>query len=289
MVEPRRVVVGYDGSDFSMQALEWAMDEAELRELPLTVAHAWHWPYGTADEETKAHLRKAADHVLYHGGECARSCSTITKVTTDLYEGAAGDRLVELSDRAELIVVGSRGMGALARTVLGSVAGYTAAHASRPVVVVRGPGPIPIPRHRGSVVIGMTGHTPDAAVEFAFVEAALRQLPLEAMHAGYPPSPSWGAPVPPIPDTQALAEAAEETVRERLRPWCARHPTVSARACYVVASPKDALLHASKEASLLVVGGARGHGKIGSVTRAVLQQSLCPVAVVPAAADETAA
>ncbi|WP_353051477.1 universal stress protein, partial [Herbidospora sp. NBRC 101105] len=36
------VVVGYDGSDFAMQALDWAMDEAEMRKLPLTVAHAWH-------------------------------------------------------------------------------------------------------------------------------------------------------------------------------------------------------------------------------------------------------
>ena len=44
MTDLHRIIVGYDGSDFSMQALDWAMDECELRELPLTVTHAWRWP-----------------------------------------------------------------------------------------------------------------------------------------------------------------------------------------------------------------------------------------------------
>ncbi|MER5324113.1 universal stress protein [Streptosporangium roseum] len=282
MTDTHDVVVGYDGSDFSMQALEWAMDEAELRKLPLTVTHAWRWPYGEADEEARGHLRRAAEHVLYHGGDCARSCSTITDVAVDLYEGAAAERLVELSARAELIVVGSRGMGALARTVVGSVAGYVAAHARCPVIVVRGAGPIPVPRHRGAVVMGMTGHTPDAAVEFAFAEADIRRLPLVAVHAGHLQPMAWSAPMPLVPDTRAVTEAAEDDMLERLRPWQAQRPTVSVRTCFVAASPKDALLDLSKEASLLVVGGARGHGGIGSVTRAILQRGSCPVAVVPA-------
>ncbi|WP_433256115.1 universal stress protein [Streptosporangium sp. CA-135522] len=285
MTDSHDIVVGYDGSDFSMQALEWAMDEAELRKLPLTVAHAWRWPYGPADEEAKGHLRKAAEHVLYHGGECARSCSAIPEVTTDLYEGAAAERLVELSAHARLVVVGSRGMGALARAVVGSVAGYVAAEARCPVVVVRGPGPIPVPRHRGAVVVGMTGHTPDAAIAFAFAEADLRRLPLVAVHAGHLQPMAWSAPMPLVPDTRAITTAAEDDMLERLQPWRAGHPAVSVHTYFVAASAKDALLDLSKEAALMVVGGARGHGRLGSVTRSILQHASCAVAVVPVTVD----
>lgn len=171
------IVLGYDGSDFSMQALDWALDEAELRKLPLTVAHAWQWPYGDADEDAKAHLRKAAEHVLWHGAECARSSSSGVRVDTDLFEGPAARRLVEISAGAELIVVGSRGLSALPRAVVGSVAGYVAAHADCPVIIVRGPGPLPAPTNPGPIVVA--GKDPSAAVlEFAFREAALRQLPI---------------------------------------------------------------------------------------------------------------
>ncbi|MFF0862037.1 universal stress protein [Nonomuraea sp. NPDC003560] len=90
------IVLGYGGSDFSMQALDWALDEAELRGLPLPLVHAWQWPYGEAEEEAKAHLRKAADHVLWHGAECARSTSSGVRVETDLYEGPAARLLVVL-------------------------------------------------------------------------------------------------------------------------------------------------------------------------------------------------
>ncbi|MEV4805335.1 universal stress protein [Nonomuraea sp. NPDC049421] len=171
------IVLGYDGSDFSMQALDWALDEAELRHLPLSVVHAWQWPYGEAEEEAKAHLRKAADHVLWHGAECARSTSSGVQVESELYEGPAAQRLVELSGSASLIVVGSRGLSALPRAVVGSVAGYVAAHADCPVIVVRGPGPLPKATRPGPIVLA-DDKPHEAAAEFALIQAALRQLPL---------------------------------------------------------------------------------------------------------------
>ncbi|MDP9862401.1 MULTISPECIES: universal stress protein [Streptosporangium] len=282
MTDTRDVVVGYDGSDFSMQALEWAMDEAELRKLPLAVTHTWRWPYGEADDEAKLHLRKAAEHVLYHGADCARARSTITSVTADLHEGAAGDRLVELSARAELVVVGSRGMGTLARTVLGSVAGYVAAHASCPVVVVRGPGPIPVSRHHGAVVLGMAGDTADEVIEFAFHEADIRRLDLVAVQARRLQPAAWSAPMPLVPDTEAVARGAEDDLTRRLEPWQGRYPAVPVQARSVAEPAKSLLPDLSRQASLMVVGGARGHGKVGPVARSLLQRGMCPVAVVPA-------
>ncbi|MFD1542723.1 universal stress protein [Nonomuraea guangzhouensis] len=171
------IVLGYDGSDFSVQALDWALDEAELRKLSLTVAHSWQWPYGEADEEAKNHLRKAADHVLWHGAECARSTSSVVGVETDLYEGPAAQRLVELSSDAALVVVGSRGLHGLPGALVGSVARYVAAHAECPVIVVRGPGPLPALAHPGPIVVA--DKEPTASVlEFAADEADMRRLAL---------------------------------------------------------------------------------------------------------------
>jgi len=147
------VVVGYDGSDFAMQALDWAMDEAELRKATLLVAHTWSWPYGDADAEAKVHLRKAAEHVLWHGADCARATSSLVRIETDLHEGHAAQRLVELSAGADLVVVGSRGLSRLPSAMLGSVATYVAEHAECPVIVVRGPGPIPASARPGPIAV----------------------------------------------------------------------------------------------------------------------------------------
>ncbi|GGO66796.1 universal stress protein [Nonomuraea cavernae] len=285
MTDPRGVVLGYDGSDFSMQALDWAIDECELRGLPLTLSHAWRWPYGEAPEEAKLHLRKAAEHVLGHGAECARSSSTVTRVTTDLYEGSPGERLVELSAGADLVVIGCRGLGALARSVVGSVTAYVAAHATAPVIVVRGPGPLPQPVNPGPVVLGLGPATPDEALEFAFGEAAVRQLRLVAVYAVRLPTMSWGMPIPPLPDTDAFVQAGREQVEERLAPWRGRHPEVLTEARAVIGAAGEVLGEASAGATLVVVGADRTrhrHGRLGTVVRAMAEHASCPVAVVPA-------
>ncbi|MER7367552.1 universal stress protein [Nonomuraea wenchangensis] len=194
----KHIVLGYDGSAFSMQALDWALDEAELRGLSLTVAHAWQWPYGEAPEEARSHLRKAAEHVLWHGADCARHTSSGLTVETDLHEGPAAERLVELSHEAALVVVGSRGLSALPRAVVGSVAGYVATHAHCPVIVVRGPGPLPAASQPGPVVVA--DRDPDAALlDFAFEEAALRRVPL----ATSADVTAWAARHPGVPVQEA--------------------------------------------------------------------------------------
>ncbi|MDR8411697.1 universal stress protein [Nonomuraea sp. 3-1Str] len=279
-----RVVVGYDGSDFSMQALDWALDECELRHAQLTVAHAWSWPYGEASEEAKLHLRKAAEHVLQHGADCARSSSAVGDVVADLYEGSAAERLVELSVGARLVVVGSRGLGAPARSVVGSVAGHVTAGAQAPVVVVRGPGPIPAEAEPGPIVLGLTSATPEDAMEFAFAEAALRGLRLTALHAVDLQEPEWGMKVAPPPCLDQLAEAVRERMDDRLAAWRDRHPGIHVEIRTVIASARDALRTASGGAALLVVGADRAGpgGQLGTVARAMTETALCPVAVVPA-------
>ncbi|MFJ2032225.1 universal stress protein [Streptosporangium sp. NPDC087985] len=284
MAQPRPVVVGYDGSDFSMQALEWAMDEAELRKLPLVVSHTWQWPYGEADEEAKLHLRKAAEHVLYHGADCARACSTITEVTTDLYEGSAAQRLVDLSAGAEVVVVGSRGLGAPARSVVGSVAASVAACALSAVIVVRGAGPLPVPLHPGPVVVGVDDSTADEVLDFAFHEAALRRLRLRVLHAGHPRPLTWGVAMTHLPDLDDSARACQERLDGRLAPWREKYPDTPVDVQLLTSAPKEALRAASAEATSVVVGmgrTARRTGHLGAIVRCLVRHARCPVAVVP--------
>jgi hypothetical protein len=131
------------------------------------------------------------------------------------------------------------------------------------------------------VILGMSGDTPDEVIEFAFREAGLRQLNLVAVHAGHLQPLAWSTAMPVMPDTQVETKAAEDEMLERLHPWRTIYPEVPVHAYFAAASAKDLLLNLSKGASLVVVGGARGHGRPGSTARSILQHGLCPVAVVP--------
>lgn len=288
MAAGRRVVVGFDGSDFSMQALDWALDEAELRRLPLTVAHAWQWPYGAADEAAKRPLRSAAEHVLWHGADCARASSSIGDVATDLFEGPAEEHLVALSAGAELVVVGSRGLSGLVRPVIGSVATHVASYARCPVIVVRGTGAIPAAAHHHPIVVGVDRTGPPAVLEFAFQEAMLRSLPLVVAHAVPPasPAPAAAGTAEAAEAEAATAEAvraAETAVRTRLGPVQQRYPQVAVEVRVTAAPVREMLRAAWEAATLLVLGGATlaRPGYLGGAVRAALRHSMCPVAVVP--------
>ncbi|GAA0398187.1 universal stress protein [Microbispora corallina] len=276
------IVAGYDGSDFAMQALDWAMDEAEFRGVPITVCHAWSSPYGEGEEEARASLRHAAEHVLWHGAECVRQCTSGVGVREDLYEGPAGERLVELSAGADLVVVGTRAPAGLARRVLGSVAGHVVAHAVCPVIVVRGAGALPHRASPGPVVVGVGGGDPHV-IEFAFREAAVRALPLVAVQAWSLPTAVWGAGMAPLVMSEAPGAEATGALEAAVEPCRRRFPQVEVRLDLVEGPARDVLVRAAAGATLLVVGATRSPGllgRLGSVTRPVLGSALCPVAVV---------
>ncbi len=133
-----RVVVGIDGSATAQRALEWAVEEARLRQAVLEVVHAWTPPalavppmaldHGTFDEAAHAIVAEALDQVDTSGlpGPVHR----LVKV------GTGGRVLVEQADGADLVVVGSRGLGGFHGLLLGSVSHQVAHHAACPVVVL---------------------------------------------------------------------------------------------------------------------------------------------------------
>jgi nucleotide-binding universal stress UspA family protein len=134
------IVVGVDGSPYSQNALDWALDESKLRNVPLTVlavapAAASIWGIAgqfSPAQETQEKVNQAAEEIVQkaasrHGGQ---------KVTVRTVSGVPADELIKASEDADLLVVAARGAGGFARLTMGSVSSQVAHHAHCPVVIV---------------------------------------------------------------------------------------------------------------------------------------------------------
>lgn len=262
------VVVGYDGSDFAVRALDWALDEAELRGDPLTVCHAWR-PEPPAPASA---LRRAAERVVRQGTERARARrSDGLPVEADLYQGSAAERLVELSADAELVVVGSCVPGEPGRAALGTVRRTVAAQARCPVIMARGP------VRGGPVAVGVNGDGDiDLVLDFACREAVARRLPLNVVHAWQCRPVHAGADMPYEP--AIIRACAEERMTQVLGPWRSRYPNLLIEVSAAEGPARQELLEAAVDATLVVVG-APGT-RCGSMTIFMLDHAPCSVAIV---------
>ena len=141
------ITVGIDGSHDAHRALEWAMREAAVRHVPLTVVtvhevavSGWTgqpivFPVDQADVEK---VRQAAEEMVAKAaGQLGESQPA--SVTVRAVNGFPAQELIEASRDADLLVVGSRGGGGFARLMLGSISQKMVHHAHCPVVVVPGP------------------------------------------------------------------------------------------------------------------------------------------------------
>lgn len=137
------IVVGVDGSENSLEALRWAAEEARLRSATLRVVAVFNAPLMSTGYEVVApdpsDLAAASSTMLDAAVDTVRETGGLddVHVATEVLEGHAGERLIELSADADLLVVGSRGHGGFLGMVLGSVTGHVVRHAACPVVVVR--------------------------------------------------------------------------------------------------------------------------------------------------------
>ncbi|MFJ7134777.1 universal stress protein [Streptomyces fungicidicus] len=284
------VVVGVDGSASSLTAVEVAAREARLRGAALRVVHAWLWPamhvpLGPSPMgPPEGGLRGMVDRLVTEAVERARATAPDVDVSHVVVTGEPLTVLEAQSRAAELVVVGSRGMGGFVGLLVGSTAVHLTAHGRCPVLVVREQ-----PQDDGPVVLAVDGSAAgDRAVEFAFAEASLRKAPLLALHA----YTNWNAPLPSPQDPSepdanppgALAQAEERLLAETLAGHQERCPDVVVERRVVHGGPRETLIEASRSAQLLVVG-ARGRGGfegllLGSVSQSLLHHAHCPVAVV---------
>lgn len=300
---PLGVLVGFDGSDQSIQALHYAARAAQRLDCHLTVLTAYTEssmiyanlaslpsPPDEAVRETAAQgvLEGAREELRGYPGE-VDFCTA---------EGDAAGALVHQSSRAQLAVVGARGRGGFVGRLLGSVSSALPAHAHCPTVVV--PRQYEIGTGEGAarfapiaddapVVAGVDrSERSDVATLLAAQAAHQRGAPLHLVMT-MPPPESWGVWYAAMVPEQSVIDQQLEQLTDELETFADRlrgHFPGSVITCEAeLADPATQLLDHSAGAQLVVVG-TRGHGRIasallGSVSRSVLQRAECPVMVVP--------
>ncbi|MFF8594581.1 universal stress protein [Streptomyces sp. NPDC015220] len=266
------LVVGVDGSEASLEAVDWAAAEAALHEVRLHLLHA-------------AVGEREASDVISAAAERARRSAPAVRLSSEVSHEDAALALVGRGRNAHALVLGDRGLGDLPEMLLGSVSLAVAARADCPVVVVRGTA-----EHRdarfGSVVVGVEdGESSGTAVDYAVREAHLRRCRLVAVHAWSAPSGAFTTPQAPSWQLEAHRRPPAQVLDDALRRPAERYrdATVSRRLIEEPARP--ALLEAASTADLLVVGTRRrlGHPglQLGLINHALLHHAPCPVAVVP--------
>ncbi|MDB5733295.1 MAG: UspA [Variovorax sp.] len=306
-----RVVVGVDGSPGSQAALEYALVTAARRgaqvQVVSTFAIQLMWTGGYAPGVPEAGVarpgteRRARDMVV-----AARTAPTVTavpgaaEVHTEIIVSAvhAAQFLVEAAVDADLLVVGSRGRGAVRSALLGSVALHCVTHATTPVVVVHPT----VPGHsgRGPVIAGIDGSPLSRAVLTAAVEEAAR-LDAEVVAATtYEMADYWTSVstvlVPTNDEVRAgVRRGAEDLLRDVLSDYRVRTglPAPLGRVSIAEGPAADLLIDWARGAEILVVG-THGHGALrglflGSVALTCAMHSPCPVLMVRPRDDEDGA
>ncbi|MFJ4412448.1 universal stress protein [Streptomyces sp. NPDC088910] len=275
------VVAGTDGSAESLAAADWAADDAVRRGLPLRLVQAVPPGHGRTGPVTSAGPRERVTRPAWSAhptaDEIGRRHPDLS-VTVDQIAEQVLPVLFSAADSAELMVLGTRGAGAVQELVLGSTALTVAGRAPVPVVLVSaasGTGAPPGADGAGDVVLGLDLAAPDGRpVEFAFDEAARRGARLRVVHG-------WSEPLhdgagPDDPD-QALAAA--------LGPWAEKHPRTPVVTEAVIAGAAARLAAAASHAALLVLGRRPRttpvSAHLGSTAHAVLRRVTLPVAIVP--------
>ena len=287
MTESTQIVVGYDGSDDARTALDWATREAASRHYAVRLVHcepdlrAWDGAAvsmaGTPVLPTD--LPPTDPSVLAEAAALVEAAGV--PVESVLVSGPPAGVLVEQSHDAVMVVIGSRGHGAVSSAILGSTVAHVASHAHCPVVVTQARG-----NPQGPVVVGVDGspHS-EETVGWAIDHASRHGLVLEVLHAyAIPVYPGVVPYVPPDEITRATSDFESRVAAETLAGWRERYPDVEVTVRVEHGRPGPMLVEATSRASLTVVG-SRGRGAflgmlLGSTSQSLLQHASGSVAVL---------
>jgi len=286
------IVVGLDDSASSKRALAWAAEQAVTDHRELTLVH-------TISAVTPAYLDAAAEdpqsvraallaqaEAMFAAARTDVARKTPELVIHEVFNFAdPREQLLELSRHAALVVVGSRGRGKIRSLLLGSVGVALVRHAACPVVIHRPGNPGIV---RNGIVVGADGSEESRSVlEFAYRQAAVRNLPLTVLHCYADARAAMGYIVA---DLAADLESEKLLLAESMAGLAEKHPDVRARTQLAGSLPQEELVRMGERMNLVVIG-AHQSGSVkrmlfGSVAIAVTEHATCPVAVVPLARVE---
>src|SRR3954462_2759189 len=185
------IAVAVDGSAESDAAVRWAAREAVMRDADVTLMHVIApvvvtWPvrylrsgFAEWQEQNAAHSIEQAQKIFHAEVGNAK----LPAVTSQVLHDYIAPSLVSASRQAKMIVVGSRGFGAISGPLLGSASRTLLRHARCPVAIVH-TDEISAAKHTSPVLVGIDGSpASEAATALAFDEASRRGVDLVALHA----------------------------------------------------------------------------------------------------------
>jgi nucleotide-binding universal stress UspA family protein len=281
------IVAASDGSEESLRAVDWAAREAVLHGAPLRIVSApgllprMVGSEGHSDYETISDvIRDESDHALTAATARAAKVAPDLLIDADHLAGGPAEAVTAAGSGALMLVVGSRGVGAFAAMILGSVSRYAATHASSPVVVVREEIGA-THRQVGVGIGGLEGNT--AALTFAFEEADLRKASLVAIHAWQTTQSdiSRAGIALTAPSQSALEAEATRQLDGLLDEWRDKYPDVPVSHDVVHGHPGRILSGLSARADLVVLGRHPAHHGPGAVIHAVLNHAHGSIVTVP--------
>jgi nucleotide-binding universal stress UspA family protein len=280
----RPIVVAVDGSERNRSAVDWAAHQAAEAGCKLVLVTAVedeliptpHFSVRGGDQQVLDMLTDVRSDVRHVVSEQSVEIAAVA--------GSPVEVILERSGDARMTVVGKRGLGAFARVLVGSTSIALAGRSKVPVAII--PDAWKQADHSDDpVVVGIDSYRPDHnPIHLAFSLARRLGVKLVAVHGWVTPAThTWDA-------TMAGAAAqwekdAHKEFDKVLDIWRERFPDVEVEAVHMHSHPAMAVLDAAEHAQLVVLGrhtdGRLGGFAFGSVTRAVLHYSECPVMVVP--------
>ena len=264
------VVVGIDGSQAAIQAAEWAVDEAVSQEIPLRLVQVIPEEVEPAPLASVGNVRMELEYgqtALRIASAAVEATGKPVKVETAILQGDPAATLIAESRNAEMICVGSVGIGRFARAFLGSTAAELAEAAHCPVAIIRTKQSQPKPESALIVVAVNDSPDNDDVVEQAIREAQLRQAPVLAVGVLRK-------------DTGDMPNAE---LNRRVQRWSRRHPGLKIYAGATRTDIADFLAVMDRTIQLAVIGSTdvdQVARLIGPHRHPILGHAECSVLIV---------